>query len=434
MVLLSTEQYKARRAAGTAMNYLGLCAIAKDETPYLREWVAYHHLIGVEKIIIYDNESQTPIAETLSDFVQTGLVQVRPVVGKSLQRAAYTDCIRRDRDNFFWLGFLDIDEFFVLKKHKDLRLFLSDYDDCCGVALHWRMFSSSGHVGRPGGLVLENFTEYMPNDPTRVHVKCLVRPDMVTRVVDPHTFEFKDQGFCVDENRFPVMSAIGPYSDNLAFVNHYYFKSQQEFEEKITRGRSDAFELGVNRKIQTFYDHTAARMAVSRMNTGLLKAVQLILSTGHLVRLVDVNTTDFQHKPLFQLTDFVTACLEQGEPEPAMAVMASLRKKYVNTPEFVQLDFLSLLAGRNFAAAETRLLKLITLQPALEHYFQLYLLWAQSGRYRDAELLKEYIRQAAVMYGLKDHPVLTKLRARELESRLARYQDSDRRRDAQTSD
>jgi hypothetical protein len=29
--------------------YLGLCAIAKDETPFLKEWVGYHQYIGFEK-------------------------------------------------------------------------------------------------------------------------------------------------------------------------------------------------------------------------------------------------------------------------------------------------------------------------------------------------------------------------------------------------
>ncbi len=32
-------------------------AIAKNEGPYIREWIEYHRQVGVQKFLIYDNES-----------------------------------------------------------------------------------------------------------------------------------------------------------------------------------------------------------------------------------------------------------------------------------------------------------------------------------------------------------------------------------------
>ena len=37
--------------------YLAVCAIAKNEGPYFKEWIEWHHKQGVEKFYIYDNES-----------------------------------------------------------------------------------------------------------------------------------------------------------------------------------------------------------------------------------------------------------------------------------------------------------------------------------------------------------------------------------------
>ena len=36
------------------MYYACVCAIAKDETPHLREWALHHFAVGFEHIVLYD--------------------------------------------------------------------------------------------------------------------------------------------------------------------------------------------------------------------------------------------------------------------------------------------------------------------------------------------------------------------------------------------
>ena len=45
------------------MRYLALCCIVKDENMFLKEWLAYHALLGVEHFYIYDNMSAVPVRE-----------------------------------------------------------------------------------------------------------------------------------------------------------------------------------------------------------------------------------------------------------------------------------------------------------------------------------------------------------------------------------
>lgn len=93
-------------------HYLALCAVAKDETPFLREWVEYHALIGVERFIIYDHESAVPVAETLADHVATGLVTVVNLQGFAIQLPAYNHCLQQFGGGLCqWIGFIDLDEF-----------------------------------------------------------------------------------------------------------------------------------------------------------------------------------------------------------------------------------------------------------------------------------------------------------------------------------
>ncbi|MDR0796472.1 MAG: glycosyltransferase family 92 protein, partial [Tannerella sp.] len=54
--------------------YLTVCAIAKNEGPYFKEWIEWHQKIGVEKFYIYDNESGDHTKEVLEPYIESGLV------------------------------------------------------------------------------------------------------------------------------------------------------------------------------------------------------------------------------------------------------------------------------------------------------------------------------------------------------------------------
>src|SRR5438132_9854743 len=55
---------------------LSICAIYQDEAPYLREWVAFHRLIGVEHFFLYDHESTDTHRSELAPFVDDGIVLI----------------------------------------------------------------------------------------------------------------------------------------------------------------------------------------------------------------------------------------------------------------------------------------------------------------------------------------------------------------------
>ena len=39
------------------MDKIAVCALFKDEAPYLLEWLAFHRMIGVDLFVLYDNGS-----------------------------------------------------------------------------------------------------------------------------------------------------------------------------------------------------------------------------------------------------------------------------------------------------------------------------------------------------------------------------------------
>lgn len=60
------------------------------------------------------------------------------------QLMAYAYCVRDYGANHQWMGFIDTDEFVVLKNESEsLAGVLRDYEGYGALALNWRMFGSS---------------------------------------------------------------------------------------------------------------------------------------------------------------------------------------------------------------------------------------------------------------------------------------------------
>ncbi|MET0031932.1 MAG: glycosyltransferase family 2 protein, partial [Limnospira maxima] len=50
------------------------CTTAKNESPYLVEWIAYHRfIVGFDEILIYDNDSQDDSLDLLQKLAALGL-------------------------------------------------------------------------------------------------------------------------------------------------------------------------------------------------------------------------------------------------------------------------------------------------------------------------------------------------------------------------
>lgn len=63
------NRYSSRVPHGA---YLAMCLVVKDQEDDLREWVDYHHSIGVEKFYIFDDNSSIPSLVGLEDLVDAG--------------------------------------------------------------------------------------------------------------------------------------------------------------------------------------------------------------------------------------------------------------------------------------------------------------------------------------------------------------------------
>lgn len=87
--------------------------VAADEHHSVREWVLYHHMIGVNKFYIWDDTSTPPMYEVLEDLIRGGLVDYLYVPhggmqyereGTTVQDAKYNTCLYRFGSRHTWMG------------------------------------------------------------------------------------------------------------------------------------------------------------------------------------------------------------------------------------------------------------------------------------------------------------------------------------------
>ncbi len=239
---LGSRQRNGRRGTGQAPS-LAIVTCIKNEGEDLVEWLCFHRQIGVSRFVIYDNLSSDATASILAAVPFRDEIVVHRVADESAQKAAFTDAIRRYRDELDWVAFIDGDEFIVPLGEGSLLDKLAEIDarGVDGFGIHWRIFGSSGHEERPKGLVTTSFVRragdmFRPNR----HVKSIVRMAAVKAMVNQHYFRVAGP-YLLDDNTEAAPDFMGvtqkpSFTQGFA-IHHYITKSHAQCLRKIARGR-----------------------------------------------------------------------------------------------------------------------------------------------------------------------------------------------------
>ncbi len=208
---------------------VALVCIAKNENYYIEEWLNYHRKLGFNHFFIYQNDWRlSKEFDDVTKFKFDGHLQ---------QLQAYNHFINTNWWNWDWVAFFDVDEFLVLKNHKNINEFLSNYD-CNAIGINWVYFGDNGLSKVDNNYsVLSRFTKRQ-STPHKA-VKSIVRfslPGQLPKFIkNPHCINLTWLDVHKRSNFGPA--TIEP-SDDIAQLNHYYCKTIEEFRLKCSRGRA----------------------------------------------------------------------------------------------------------------------------------------------------------------------------------------------------
>src|SRR3989338_1037120 len=214
---------------------MGVCAIFKNEAKYLKEWIEYHILMGVEIFYLYNNNSNDNPEIVLKGYIEQGIVKYHNYtlnLGISKYPEPwcrddypYNNCTEKYKNETKWIAYIDVDEFIVLYQNKKLPEFMKEYANYAALAINWVMFGSSGNYMEPEGLVIENYTLRQTKDHgANKLTKSIVNPRKISKWQGPHLPVTQHK--IVRENFKEIKDMCQPPIHNRIAIFHYYPKSK----------------------------------------------------------------------------------------------------------------------------------------------------------------------------------------------------------------
>lgn len=241
---------------------IAIGAIFRNEKEYVLEWIAWHQSQGIDKFIIYDNESDDGTFELLELLQKHSVIDLYSIVRQDkAQIRAYEQILSDYKKSVELLTFIDADEFLVPCDEQRAIDHITDiFSDKSvgGLALNWRVYGTSGQVDQLDGFVIDRFTQAASDERPRNHyIKSVYRPKLVKEIY-PHRAVLDERYKYInssgdnaifssfDGGIKPIPTGmtsgvINTISDMRVRVNHYALKSREEFLKKKKYGGSCMF-------------------------------------------------------------------------------------------------------------------------------------------------------------------------------------------------
>lgn len=206
---------------------VALVCIAKDEDNYIQEWVEYHIKLGFDDVFVYQNNYRC-------NYIHPNLLKIDfDRSDSNRQVGAYNDFIQKNSGVYDYAAFFDIDEFLVLKKHNNIKDFLRDYLDYPAVGINWVLFGDNNQKTVNNGeySCIKRFTKRQKN--VNPLIKSIVK---LNHGVLMSTHNPLSEWVCPNKVvRGGNMNLEG--DDSIAQLNHYFVKTFEEFQIKMSKGR-----------------------------------------------------------------------------------------------------------------------------------------------------------------------------------------------------
>lgn len=249
--------------------YISLCAIFKNEGPFIKEWLEFHLMMGVDHFYMYNNNSTDDYMLVLQPYVEKGIVTLTEWPDTPGQLSAYTHFYNTYRYESQWVSFLDMDEFICPRYAKDIPTWLEDYKQYPLIMLYWRVFGTSGQMAHDYSKpVIEQYT--VCRDKLSTCGKLLWNTDYDINELHlgmMHNFDIIKNGKII-----PPVNAWKYYvkynihrtdnSEPNIQVNHYWSKAFEIYQKKHQKGSAvfgkswktfDKFLLTENKNISCDY-------------------------------------------------------------------------------------------------------------------------------------------------------------------------------------
>jgi len=259
---------------------LAVCALFKNESENLREWIEYHKMIGVDHFYLYDNGSKDQYMKVLRPYINQRMVTLvrwpdllKKEEGENLfkwvlstQIPAYENAlIVHAKKEAKWIAFLDVDEFLLPVKADSLAGLLEKYEGEPGIAIVSDCFDASlerASLLKTLVIETEDLTKEPEKDARESVRKVIFKPELYAGSTwAPYECRFAGdkQAVEIDEKSLRVNRYIGRNSVSLKPRRKLYIEKDAEKKEVLDAG----YDMQDQRKsIHRFLPELSRRMSM----------------------------------------------------------------------------------------------------------------------------------------------------------------------------
>jgi hypothetical protein len=239
-----------------------IVSIFRDEAKFLKEWIEFHRIIGVDKFYLVNNNSSDNFLEILEPYIKQNIVVLSNISvetsgnGNGIQNEnvivnhwiqELNRIIKSCDDD--WVIHVSIDEFLYPTHKNNIKEILGDYDNNVGeISVNWVLFGNNNYTLKPNELLIEKLTKSSHNDYLHnFHVKFIIKPKAVLHIPSVH-FGFLKPGYVrVDSkgntNNFKSKHETYTWVGEPLVINHYRLRDLDWTEKKLKMyehwGRTD---------------------------------------------------------------------------------------------------------------------------------------------------------------------------------------------------
>ena len=164
---------------------LCLCTLGKRENLYIREFIEYYHLLGFEKIIIFDNNdiNDEKIDYLLNDYIRKKFVEIIDIRGiRSAQIPSFNYCYKKYNQLYDWIAFFDFDEFLFINNYTNINNYIYNkrFENCQTILFNWYFYDDNNLEKYDGRKNIERFKH--PKKKT-IKVKSMVRGNIKNLII-----------------------------------------------------------------------------------------------------------------------------------------------------------------------------------------------------------------------------------------------------------
>jgi len=250
---------------------LSITAIFQNEGPYLKEWIEFHKVVGVQHFYLFNNLSTDSYKEVLAPYIKNGEVELFEVPIKTysgpqfykLQKEVYLKAIAISKNKTRWLAIIDLDEFlFPVKENSLVKLLDNKYKPYSAIRVNWQIYGTSNvPFIPPGNLMIEKLTMKAAQHKKNNAWKSIVRPKHVVRA-GIHSCTLKPGFLQVNANGDVVQprSKTGCHVNDIR-INHYITRDEAYYNkvklprlEKRNKNLSKESLIEKKNRLSTEYD------------------------------------------------------------------------------------------------------------------------------------------------------------------------------------